>query len=78
VAIRETHAFRTAADLVRLLPAGLPDPFSTQDLAQGLGVARWFAQRIAYCLRQTGAARAVGKQGNTHLYSVTQRRRHTG
>ena len=27
-----------------------------------------FAQRVAYCLRLTGAARVVGKQGNRLIY----------
>ena len=28
----------------------------------------WFAQRVAYCLRKTGAARQVGKTGNRLIY----------
>ena len=43
-------------------------PFSTIDLAQRLGRPVWFAQRVAYCLRKTGAARVVGKTGNRLVY----------
>lgn len=70
VAVREVHQFRAASDLRRLLPRQLPRPFHSGHLAEGLGVKRWVAQRIAYCLRQTGAARQVGKQGNTLLYEL--------
>jgi hypothetical protein len=38
-------------------------------------VDRWLAQRIAYCLRQTGAACEVGKQGNARLYEFAPVRR---
>lgn len=43
--------FSTSTDLLRLVPADLPDPFTTADLAAGAGVSRDVAQRIAYCLR---------------------------
>jgi hypothetical protein len=72
VGVRETHPFRAAADLLALLPAGLPQPFHTGHLAESLGIARWFAQRIAYCLRHTGAATEAGKQGNARLYLLAQ------
>jgi hypothetical protein len=60
--------FHTAADLCRLLPPKLPTPFHTQHIADGLGVQRWIAQRIAYCLRETGAIKTVGKQRGAWLY----------
>ncbi len=70
-AVLETHRLRTRADLVRLIPCKLPSPFHTGHLAEGLQVERWVAQRIAYTLRETGAARKVGKQGNAWLYELT-------
>lgn len=70
IAVRETHRFRQAADLRTLLPAGLASPFDTGDLAAAQGVDRWIAQRIAYVLRKTGAARPAGKRGNAILYSL--------
>ena len=57
-----------ADDLWQLLPARLPTPFHTGHLAKKLKIQRWVAQRIAYCLRQAGATREVGKSGNTRLY----------
>ncbi len=70
LAVHETHTFRTGDDLVALLPAGLPTPFHSGDVASGLGIARWIAQRIVYCLREMAIARQVGKRGNTRLYEL--------
>ena len=71
VAIRATHRLQTAADLTRLIPCSLPEPFHTGHLAKSLGVHRWVAQRIAYCLRQTGAVCEVGRQRNARLYQLS-------
>lgn len=72
VAVHETLRLRDAADLRRLAPAPLPTPFHTAHLAEALDVPRWFAQRVAYCFRETGAARPTGKQGNTLLYEFAE------
>jgi hypothetical protein len=68
VAITDRLSLRTLADLKGLLPADLPQPFSTADIAQQAGIPRWLAQKAAYCLRKTGAVRLDGKSGNTLLY----------
>jgi len=68
VAVREVHRLKTAADLGRLVRCALPRPFHTGDLAESLSIDRWVAQRIAYCLRNVGAVRQVGKLGNARLY----------
>ena len=59
-----------ADDLWALLPDGCDgrEPFTTSDLAARLGRPAWFAQRVAYCLRLTGAARVEGKVGNRIVY----------
>ncbi len=75
VEVHETHTFRTARDLWRLVPRGLPRPFHTGHLADALGVDRWIAQRMAYCFREMDAIRQVGKQGNALLYEPVTRRR---
>ena len=69
------ETYRTPADLLRLLPTGLPRPFHTGHLAESLGVQRWIAQRIAYCLRHMQALRDVGKAGNARMYEIRARRR---
>ncbi|MHC4989749.1 MAG: hypothetical protein ACYTGC_02115 [Planctomycetota bacterium] len=60
--------FRDARDLLRLIPGELPSPFHTGHLASALNVSRWLAQRVAYCLRETGAVSTAGKDGNAWLY----------
>jgi hypothetical protein len=72
--IHDTHQFRSAVDLCRMLPDSLPKPFHTGHLAAGLGVERWIAQRMAYCLRTTGAVKSVGKQGGAWLYRSRSKR----
>jgi len=69
VEIAAVHRLKTSADLRKLVPAeALPDVFHTGHLAAALQVQRYTAGRIAYCFRQVGATRQVGKQGNTLLY----------
>ena len=67
-----THTFQTNGDLLALLPADLPQPFHTGDLAMAMKIQRWVAQRIAYCLRKTGGANLVGKVGNALTYEFVQ------
>jgi hypothetical protein len=57
-----------AGDLQRLLPPGLPGPFTTADLARRLHITRGLAQKMAYCLREAGAIEAVGRDRHGHLY----------
>lgn len=68
LAVHEVHRLRTAEDLGKLISCPLPDDFHTGHLAESLGVERWIAQRIAYCLRKMGAVQQMGKAGNALLY----------
>ena len=74
IAVLETHRFRTRRDLAKLISCPLPAEFHTGHLAESLQVDRWIAQRIAYCLRQMGVVRLVGKHGNALLYEFARRR----
>lgn len=67
----EQHTLTSAADLCALLPADLPDPFTTADIVTATGRPRRLAQQIAYCLRESGAVETVGKRGNAWLYRAT-------
>lgn len=72
--IRAMLKIEGPADLWDLLPKELPVPFSTSDIASRLDVPSMPAERIAYCLRQAGAATPCGKRGNRILYHpVTNR-----
>ena len=64
-----TTTLREAGDAWDLLPVGLPDPFTTGDLADRLDRPEPFAQRVAYCLRLAGAVDVIGKRGNRRIYA---------
>jgi len=66
---------RTPEDLAELLPRDLPESFTTGDIAQRADIPRWLAQKMAYCLRKTGVAEAVDKQGNAIVYRCCKRKR---
>jgi hypothetical protein len=68
-------SLRTPADLVALLPPELPQPFTTEHLARLAEIPRWLAQKMAYCLRQTGAVEVTGKSRNAWLYDCPASRK---
>lgn len=68
--VTQQRLFETPGDLASLLPDGLPDRFSTSDLAAALALPRRLAQQMAYCLCQMGSIAQVGKQGNAYLYAL--------
>lgn len=59
------------ADLAELLPADLPDRFTTADLALALRRPRRVAQHLAYCLAKCGLVEAVGKRGHAIEYRLS-------
>jgi hypothetical protein len=69
VAVRSRHSLCTPADLAALLPGGLEEQFTTADMARLADIPRWLAQKMAYCLRCTGAVEVVGKRRNSMLYA---------
>ena len=64
----ERRTFTSVADLARLLPPSLDEPFTTADLARAIGIPRRLAQQMTYCLRKMDVLTMVGKQGNAILY----------
>ena len=69
----DQRRFSTPGDLGELLPLDLGEPFTTSDLARAIARPRRLAQRMAYCLREMGEIKAVGKQGNAILYTRSAR-----
>jgi len=59
--IHSRHRFATLDDLNALIPAGLPDTFTTADLAKTAGTTRAKAQKMAYCYRATGAFSVIDR-----------------
>ena len=70
IEVVETLIIRGVEDLTDLLPDGLPEPFTTADLADTMSRPRRTAQQMAYCLREAGVIVTVGKQGNAVEYRV--------
>ncbi len=71
VTVGQSVELTTARDMLSLIPVDhLPTPFDTAHLAATLQRPRWFAQKVCYCLRQTGIAKVAGKRGNTQLYRL--------
>ena len=68
LAVRESLQIATADDLRQLIACPLPTPFDTAQLAAGLEVHRFDAQRIAYVLRKMGSVQTVGKRRGAWLY----------
>ncbi|MEO1497654.1 MAG: hypothetical protein AAFV43_10930 [Planctomycetota bacterium] len=75
VRVVKTVELRSRDDLWSLVAGDLPQPFDTAELADAMGAPRWIAQRAAYCLREMGAAKVVGKRGNARLYRRVGRAR---
>ena len=73
--VQDRKQLRTIADRVAMLPGGLGETFSTEDIARQAAIPRWLAQMMAYCLRKTGATRAVDKRGNSILYRISRKAR---
>ncbi len=75
IGVQSRTEFSKLADLLRHIPVQqLAQPFDTAELAAALCRPRWFAQKVAYCLRQSGAARLAGKRGKSQLYETTKLR----
>jgi hypothetical protein len=70
--VLDTTTIARASDLLRLLPDELPEPFSTRDLAGAMNRPLWLAQKAAYCLRESGVVRLVGKRGNLLTYTRSE------
>ena len=68
VDVVETVRLDAPESLLRFLPEGLPDPFTSADLASALGRTRHLAQEITYCLRVSGAVNTIGRDKRGILY----------
>jgi len=71
VSVKERRLLKSPEDLLALLPAGLPSPFTTADVPARGRWPRRLAQQAAYCLAALELAERVGKVGNAYLYELT-------
>ena len=67
----ETRRIDGPGDLLGLLPAGLPTPFTTADVVAATGRSRRLAMRATYCLERSGAIERVARQGRFLAYRPT-------
>jgi hypothetical protein len=68
IAVVETRRIDTPADLLLLLPDGLPEPFTTADIVAASGRSRRLAGRAVYCLERTGTIARQGRRGRHIVY----------
>lgn len=66
--VLDRRVFRDPSDMAETVPDGLPERFTTADLAEALDEPRYLAQKMAYCLRKMGVMTQIGKQGHSNLY----------
>lgn len=64
----ETRRIDRPADLLGLLPTGLPDPFTSADLVAATGRSRRLAMRAVYCLERSGAVTRLARRGRFVAY----------
>lgn len=67
----DRRRFRTPADLARLLPPRLQDPFTNRALADAAGISPDAAGEMTYALRHMGALSVVGKSSRAYLFART-------
>jgi len=70
LAVVGSRLLRAPEDYLALLPPGLPEPFTTVDLAATAGLPLRLAQRTVYCLRQMGLLASAGSHGRLRLWSI--------
>ncbi len=64
----ETRRIDTPADLLALLPGGLPEPFTTADIVAATGRSKRLAMRAVYCLERSGSIARLARRGRLMGY----------
>ena len=65
-----TEYFATPRSYRRVLPDGLPEPFTSRDLAHARDMPLRLAQKAMYSLRSAGTVCIAGKRRNAILYTT--------
>jgi hypothetical protein len=68
VDVVEVRRIDEPSDLLGLLPAGLPETFTTADIVVASGRSRRLAMRAVYCLERCGVIDRVGRRGRFVAY----------
>ena len=67
--VRGKRRFRTPAELARLLPHDLEQPFTNRSLAATADMSEAAAGEMTYTLRRMGALAVVGRRGRAYLFA---------
>ena len=59
-------------DYMQLVPADLPEPFTSADFARAAGFKKNCFSTVMLLLTEMGVVERIGKKGNWWLYRVTQ------
>jgi hypothetical protein len=65
--------FSTPVDILKLLPATLPEEFTTRELAESLQLRANIAQKMTYSLRHMDVIETIGKRGRAYNYIIKQK-----
>ena len=60
-------------DFCRFIPAEMPAPFTSRQLAEGLQVPAYLGYKIVYCLRAMGLLELAGRRGRARLFQAAER-----
>lgn len=66
--VLSSQSFSCQSEWLTLLPASLPEPYTTSTLAESLGIKRAQARQMLYCFSHAGLIAEQGKQGRMKLY----------
>ncbi|HEX9261961.1 MAG TPA: hypothetical protein VF893_05480 [Candidatus Bathyarchaeia archaeon] len=69
IRVFERTIFEHKTDFLKVLPEGLPDPFSNRNLGKRLGIPVIQSRKMTYVLRRIGTIAYVGKSGNQMLFA---------
>ena len=70
VDVLDRVTLRTAQDILAMLPALPPEPFSTRELAEALRCSTLLAQRTLSCLQTIGIVVPAGKRGRAPVHAL--------
>lgn len=73
VSVAEEVFIDGKADFKKLIPAGLPVPFTSKDFAKAIKRTRAHAQTALNVLSAVGAVERIGKDKNAYLYKITDK-----
>ncbi len=68
--IAGVERYNSVMELCELLPTGLPENFTTADIAELGGVSRDVAQKMAYCFRAAGVFELIDRKKAGYVYKM--------